>query len=106
MNKKEQPTREFPTRFYATFGSGQPFFPGYMVIPTPDEGIARRAINAFVNGRWCGTYESLSQVHPLDRYYRGTLIPTNEPPYFLELIQDPEHMAESVKSFSSVEENF
>lgn len=60
-------------KYYMTLGSGQPHYPGYFVCEAESEVGARMMTNRALNGRWCGTYESLDQVHPNDRVCRGTI---------------------------------
>ena len=63
--------------FYATFGHGQPSFPGYLRVHVTAateeeaENEARRRVSEATNNRWCGLYKSLDDVHPLDRVFRG-----------------------------------
>jgi hypothetical protein len=59
------------TTFYMTLGSGQPYYPGYFLCIAEDENIARIQTSHALNGRWCSTYESLEDVHPYNRIYRG-----------------------------------
>jgi hypothetical protein len=58
-------------KFYMTLGDGQPYYPGYFVCIADDENEARQLTSDCLDNRWCGTYESLSQVHPMDRLQRG-----------------------------------
>ena len=69
------------TTFYATFGCGQPGYPGYLKVSveTNDsiagslsaELVARRRVNEATGGKWCGLYRSLEDLHIGDRIYRG-----------------------------------
>jgi hypothetical protein len=59
--------------FYMTLGSGQQYYPGYFECEAESEAGARMMTHRALNGRWCGTYESLEDLHPLDRIYRGTI---------------------------------
>jgi len=62
--------------FYATFGTGQPGFPGYLEVAIEAsseqeaELFARRRLHETVK-RWCGLYRSLDDLHELDRVFRG-----------------------------------
>jgi hypothetical protein len=64
--------------FYATFGSGQPGYPGYLQIDVDEQDEqaamleARRRVSEETGGRWCGMYRSMEQMHPDDRIFRGT----------------------------------
>lgn len=63
--------------FYATFGSGQPGFPGYLKceVKAPSKeharGLARGRVNEATTGRWCMLYESLDEIDKRDRIFRG-----------------------------------
>ena len=65
--------------FFCTFGDGQPNHPGYALVRAEGEDVeqaeskARRKISEETNGRWCGTYRSLDDVHPNDRILRFTI---------------------------------
>ena len=65
--------------FFCTFGHGQTHYPGYAVVRAEGEDVAqaeneaRRKISEETNGRWCGTYRSLDDVHPMDRILRFTI---------------------------------
>jgi hypothetical protein len=58
-------------KFYMTLGDGQPYYPGYFVCIADNELEARQLTSDCLNNRWCGTYDSLDKVHPLDRLQRG-----------------------------------
>jgi hypothetical protein len=58
-------------KFYMTLGSGQPYYPGYFVCIADNELEARQLTSAVLNSRWCGTYDALDKVHPMDRLQRG-----------------------------------
>lgn len=63
--------------FYATFGSGQPNFPGYLEVEVQEgdkekaETIARKRVQRATDGRWSMMYNSLDEVHEMDRVFRG-----------------------------------
>ena len=65
--------------FFCTFGHGQPYYPGYALVRAEGEDVdqaeaeARRKIYEATDGRWCGTYRSLDDVHPNDRILRFTI---------------------------------
>lgn len=59
--------------YYMTLGSGQPHYPGYFICEAESKVSARMMTHRALNGKWCGIYESLDQVHPDDRIYRGTI---------------------------------
>ena len=63
--------------YYATFGSGQPGYPGYLiaVVKAASEAdawaLARQRVREATDNKYCGFYGSLEEVHVLDRIYRG-----------------------------------
>lgn len=57
-----------------TLGNGQPGFPGYYVCFAENESEARMKTNKELNGRWCGMYECLEDIHPFDRIYLGDIL--------------------------------
>jgi hypothetical protein len=65
--------------FFATFGHGQPGFPGYLRITVRYEDvdkndaykIASKRVDKATGGRYCMLYDSLDKVHEADRYFRG-----------------------------------
>jgi hypothetical protein len=59
--------------FYITLGSGQPFFPGFFAVIARNHNEASKLAEKFLNGHWCGLYESRDQLHELDNVYRGTI---------------------------------
>ena len=71
---------ELITKFtlYGTFGTGQPYYPGYFIIEVEAETksaaqlCAQHRMNAGVGNKWCRLYDSLEAVHEGDRIFRGT----------------------------------
>lgn len=66
--------------FFATFGTGQPNFPGYFRVdvrgaesPVEARTRAHVAMNRATNQRWSFLYGSYEELHVLDRVYRGSL---------------------------------
>lgn len=63
--------------FYGTFGTGQPGFPGYYKIHVVGlsqdaaRGVAHYRMATATDNRWCRVYDSLDDLHPGDRVYRG-----------------------------------
>ena len=63
--------------FYATFGHGQPGFPGYLEVTVEADNElaaeleARRRVRDATENRWCGMYKSLDAMHPGDKIFRG-----------------------------------
>ncbi|MCX5637111.1 MAG: hypothetical protein NTX52_05395 [Planctomycetota bacterium] len=58
-------------KFYMTLGSGQPYYPGYFVCIADNENEARQLTSEALNNRWCGTYDTLDQIHPNNRIQWG-----------------------------------
>jgi hypothetical protein len=62
--------------FFATLRSGQLGFPGYILIlitgGTDQEAydLAREAVHEYTNGKFCGLYKSISEVHVNDHTER------------------------------------
>ncbi len=65
--------------FFASLGSGQPFYPGYFkVIASGEtrneaESKVRAALRRELDNRWCMLYASVEALHPLDRTPRGLI---------------------------------
>lgn len=66
-------TAWLPKKFYMTLGADQPHYPGYFIAIAKDEAEARLNTSNFLNGRWCGTYRTFEEVHPIERIFRGTI---------------------------------
>lgn len=60
--------------FYFTFGHGHIGFPGYVKITAPDFDKARETMVKHYGQKWCEQLDSLSAVHPQDRYLQDTLV--------------------------------
>lgn len=60
-------------KYYITLGSGHPYYPGYFESIGSDENEARHWAFIYLDNRYCTSYTSLDDIHPLDRIYRGTL---------------------------------
>lgn len=61
------------SKFYMTLGRGQPLYPGYFICEADNESHASKLTYETLDGRWCNTYLTLDDVHPMDRIYRGTI---------------------------------
>lgn len=59
--------------FYATFGYGQPNFPGYVSIYAPDENTARQMMVEEYDNRYCQMLHDESEIFPEDKVFRGEL---------------------------------
>ena len=66
---------------FATFGSGQVGYPGYLRVVldesdrTADAWTQMRWMaHEVTNGKWCGFYWTLEDVHPNDRIHRGDVV--------------------------------
>jgi hypothetical protein len=64
--------------FFATFGHGQPGYPGYLEVTVEGAenmeeaaALARQRVTEATEGKWCGLYDSLEHMHELDRVFRG-----------------------------------
>lgn len=63
--------------FYATFGSGQSGYPGYLKCEVEAaskeyaRALARSRVHDATEGHWCMLYESLDELDERDRVYRG-----------------------------------
>ena len=64
--------------FFATFGCGQPGYPGYLQVDVfgpftflGAEAQARRRLHDETDGRWSHLYTSITDLHKNDRILRG-----------------------------------
>lgn len=59
--------------FYVTIASNHPKGAGYYEIHEDDYGIARSLCFKHLNDKWCFMYDSLDDIHALDRTKHGEL---------------------------------
>lgn len=60
---------------YFTVGCGNPLSPGYYLVWAESADSAREVCFSVVGTKWSMQYRCLSDIHPADQRYLGTLEP-------------------------------
>ncbi len=64
---------------YATFGSGQPYYPGHIVVTVTASSalnarvLAQAALTEKYGRKWCALYSNRDDLFSGDRNFRGNL---------------------------------
>lgn len=59
--------------FFVTIASNQPYGAGYFEVKASDRIKAREATFDAIGNKWSFMYDSLEDVHPLDRKRHGVI---------------------------------